>query len=90
MMAETTMYGHERHMGMSDRLHIRMSNLDPGGTTRAFDIRAGTILAVDGQSGKLEKWPPSKNGLGFDESQMSGSDAIYFTADGEVVRDDHP
>jgi papain fold toxin 1 (glutamine deamidase) of polymorphic toxin system len=50
---------------------------------------AGTILAVDGQSGKLEKWPPSKNGLGFDESEMSGSDAIYFTADGEVVRDDH-
>jgi Papain fold toxin 1, glutamine deamidase len=43
---------------------------------------AGTILAVDGQSGKLEKWPPSKNGLGFDESEISGPDAIYFTADG--------
>ena len=51
---------------------------------------AGTILAVDGQSSKLEKWPLSKNRLGFDESEMSGSDAIYFTADGEVVRDDHP
>jgi hypothetical protein len=31
-----------------------------------------------------------KKGLGFDESEMSGSDAIYFTADGEAVRDDHP
>jgi hypothetical protein len=31
-----------------------------------------------------------ENELGFDESGMSGSDAIYFTADGKAVRDDHP
>jgi hypothetical protein len=46
----------------------------------------GNILAVDGQSARFEDWPPSRDGLGFDESQMSYSDAIYFTADGKVVR----
>jgi hypothetical protein len=49
----------------------------------------GTILAVDAQSARFEKWPPTKDGLGFDENQMSYSDAIYFTADGKVVRNDH-
>jgi len=49
----------------------------------------GTVLAVDGQDAWFEEWPPSKDGLGFDESGMSYSDAIYFTADGKVVRNDH-
>jgi hypothetical protein len=49
----------------------------------------GTVLAVDGQAARFEEWPPSKDGLGFDESGMSYSDAIYFTADGKVARDDH-
>ena len=49
----------------------------------------GTVLAVDGQGSRFEEWPPSKDGLGFDESGMSQSDAIYFTADGKVVRNDH-
>jgi hypothetical protein len=49
----------------------------------------GTVLAVDGQAARFEEWPPSKDGLGFDESDMSYSDAIYFTADGKVVRNDH-
>jgi len=49
----------------------------------------GSILAVDGQSARFEDWPPSKGGLGFDESGMSYSDAIYFTADGKVVPNDH-
>jgi hypothetical protein len=49
----------------------------------------GTVLAVDGQGGRFEEWPPSKEGLGFDESEMSDSDAIYFTADGKVVPSDH-
>lgn len=39
----------------------------------------GTVLAVDGQSARFEEWPPSRDGLGFDESDMSYSDAIYFT-----------
>jgi hypothetical protein len=49
----------------------------------------GVVLAVDGQSAHFEEWPPSKPGLGFDEGGMSYSDAIYFTADGKVVRNDH-
>jgi hypothetical protein len=49
----------------------------------------GTVLAVDGQAARFEDWPPSKDGLGFDESGMSYSEAIYFTADGKVVRNDH-
>jgi hypothetical protein len=50
----------------------------------------GTAKAVDGQSGKVEAWPPTSAGLGFDESRMRYSDAIYFTPDGKVVRHDHP
>lgn len=46
---------------------------------------AGIIKAVDGQSGRTETWPPSAGGLGFDESDMWRSDAIFFTADGKVV-----
>lgn len=46
----------------------------------------GTVKAVDGQSGRVETWPPSADGLGFDESDMRYSDAVFFTADGKVVR----
>jgi hypothetical protein len=49
----------------------------------------GSVLAVDGQAALFEEWPPSKDGLGFDESGMSFSDAVYFTADGKVARNDH-
>jgi hypothetical protein len=45
----------------------------------------GTILAVDAQAARFEEWPPSNDGLGFDEKGMSYSDALYFTADGKVV-----
>ena len=44
----------------------------------------GTVLAVDGQAALFEEWPPSKDGLGFDESGMSYSDAIHFTATGRL------
>jgi hypothetical protein len=46
----------------------------------------GTVKAIDGQSGLTETWPPSDDGLGFNESDMSYSDAVFFTADGKVVR----
>jgi hypothetical protein len=45
----------------------------------------GVIKAVDGQSGKVETWPPSTGGLRFDETQMAQSYAIYFNANGEVI-----
>ena len=46
-------------------------------------------MAVDVQVARLEEWPPSKDGLGLDESGMSYSDAIYFTADGKAASNDH-
>lgn len=46
----------------------------------------GTVKAVDGQSGCTEPWPPTNAGLGFDETRMRYSDAVYFTADGKVVK----
>ena len=80
----------------------RLSELGPGSSAVVgFDRKGapghwfnavnheGTLLAVDSQSARFEKWPPTKGGLGFDENQMSYSDAIYFTADGKVMRNDH-
>jgi hypothetical protein len=49
----------------------------------------GKILAVDGQSARYEDWPPSRDGLGFDEREMTYSDAIYFTPDGKAAQNDH-
>jgi papain fold toxin 1 (glutamine deamidase) of polymorphic toxin system len=46
----------------------------------------GTIKAVDGQEGKTETWPPTVSGVGFDESFMFHSDAIFFTPDGKVAK----
>ena len=56
----------------------------PGHWFNAVNYK-GTILAVDGQSARFQDWPPSRDGLGFDESEMSYSDAIYFTAGGKAV-----
>ena len=44
----------------------------------------GTIKAIDGQTGKVENYPPSKEGLGFDQSDISDSEAIFFDSDGQV------
>ena len=50
---------------------------------------SGTIKAVDGQTARIELWPPSASVLGFDETMMKLSDAIFFTPDGKVARNDH-
>ena len=42
----------------------------------------GSVLAVDGEAALFEGWPPSRDGLGFDESGISYSYAIFFTGDG--------
>lgn len=42
----------------------------------------GTIVAVDGQSGAWEAWPPSVEGVGVDESEVVRADAIYVDAHG--------
>ncbi len=44
----------------------------------------GIVKAVDGQTGRIEPWPPSNVGLGFSESDMSNVDAIWFAPDGSV------
>jgi CubicO group peptidase (beta-lactamase class C family) len=51
--------------------------------------RDGTVLAVDGQVGRFGEWPPRSLNASFDESEMQRSEAIFFTPDGKVVRDDH-
>jgi hypothetical protein len=50
---------------------------------------AGKIKAVDGQTSKVEPWPPTTRGLEFDESMMRLSDALFFTPTGKVIRNDH-
>jgi hypothetical protein len=50
---------------------------------------AGTVKAVDGQSGKTETWPPSVPGVGFEEPWMTRTDALFFTSDGKAVQHDH-
>ncbi len=45
----------------------------------------GEIKAVDGQSGAVEPWPPTVDGLGFSEAEMSYSDAIFFDPSGRTV-----
>jgi len=46
----------------------------------------GSIKAVDGQSGQVEAWPPSDLGLGFSAVDMRNTEAIFFDADGRIVR----
>jgi hypothetical protein len=48
---------------------------------------AGDVKAVDGQFGRVEDWPPSPRGVGFDESIMRISDVVFFYPDGRAVRD---
>jgi hypothetical protein len=45
----------------------------------------GSVKAVDGQSGSVEPWPPTEDGLGFNESQMDRSFAFFFDRDGKVA-----
>jgi hypothetical protein len=45
----------------------------------------GRILAVDGQSGSIEAWPPSVSGLGYDASMIRLSEAIVRDRHGKVI-----
>lgn len=46
----------------------------------------GEIKAVDDQSGDVEPWPPSRDGLGFDETDVERADAIVIDVDGRPVQ----
>jgi hypothetical protein len=45
----------------------------------------GRIIALDGQTGKNEPWPPSTGGLGYDASMIKLSEAIVRDGDGKVI-----
>lgn len=47
---------------------------------------AGVVKAVDGQTGEIEPWPPSHDGLGFDAGDMQQVDAIVIDSDGRPVQ----
>lgn len=47
--------------------------------------KSGHILVVDGQSGIIEDWPPSKDGAGWDESIVANSIAIVRDRNGRVI-----
>jgi len=61
------------------------SSPDQSGTGRIIRywfnaiIYDGKVMVVDGQRGRIENWPPSVNGLGFDENGTRWSDAIFST-----------
>jgi hypothetical protein len=46
----------------------------------------GRILAVDGQTGAVGEWPPSRDVFGFDESHVQFSEAIIRDREGRIVR----
>ncbi len=45
----------------------------------------GEVLAIDSQRGRVEQWPPSRPGVGFDESMVAESLAITFDPDGRIT-----
>ena len=75
-----------RELGSCSSAVVGFNRADaPGHWFNAVNYQ-GKVLAVDGQGARFQDWPPSKDGLGFDESEMSHSDAIYFTPDGKAAR----
>lgn len=91
--------GHEPQAATFDNVQDRLTQLGPGSSAvvgvnwddgRGHWFNAvnenGAIKAVDGQSGLVEAWPPSDNGLGFSEADTVDSDAIYFDSSGRVVK----
>ncbi|MCK9924681.1 toxin glutamine deamidase domain-containing protein [Frankia sp. AgPm24] len=44
----------------------------------------GDILAVDGQKGSVERWPPSRGMSGYDESWTQESYAVSFDRHGDI------
>lgn len=48
----------------------------------------GVIVAVDAQAGVCKPWPPSVEGLGFDESDAAHADAVFIDAHGHHLHTD--
>ncbi|MGW0635334.1 toxin glutamine deamidase domain-containing protein [Nocardia salmonicida] len=52
----------------------------------AFNV-GGVPMASDSQSSTLEPWPPSAQGVGYDESHASAIDVMYIDAAGNHLRE---
>jgi hypothetical protein len=49
----------------------------------------GTLKTVEGQRNRVGSWPPVYREVGFDESMMRFSDAIFFNRNGKIVPNDN-
>jgi len=61
-------------------------NRRPGGHWFNALNDAGPLKAVDAQYALVGPWPPSRQGVGFDEDMFRASDVIFYDPDGKVVR----
>ncbi|MFE9784165.1 toxin glutamine deamidase domain-containing protein [Nocardia salmonicida] len=52
----------------------------------AFNVE-GIPMASDSQNSTLEPWPPSDQGVGYDESYARSIDVMYIDADGNHLRE---
>ncbi|WP_194825879.1 toxin glutamine deamidase domain-containing protein [Nocardia sp. XZ_19_231] len=52
----------------------------------AFNVE-GVPMASDSQNSTLEPWPPSDQGVGYDESDARSIDVMYIDADGNHLRE---
>jgi len=49
----------------------------------------GTLKTVEGQRNRVGSWPPVYRVVGFDESMMRFSDAIFYNPNGKIVPNDN-
>jgi hypothetical protein len=49
----------------------------------------GTLKTVEGQRNRVGSWPPVYREVGFDESMMRFSDAVFFNPNGKIVPNDN-
>ncbi len=49
----------------------------------------GTLKTVEGQRNRVGSWPPVYREVGFDESMMRFSEAIFFNPNGKIVPNDN-
>jgi hypothetical protein len=91
--------GQESEPATMQQVNDRLTELGPGSSAIVgFDKYSGSghwfnaindggvIKAVDGQSGDIEPWPPTLDGLGFAEFEMEVSDALFFDSKGVLVK----
>ena len=48
----------------------------------------GVVIASDGQAGEIERWPPTTEGLGYEEAECRVVDAIFVDPLGKHLTSD--